>query len=110
MTPYALQLIILAGAYVCAVCIVVATSILSIANYRSSKRIELRRSAGSRITTLENELASLQDLVTTLTKRGAGRASREKAKETAEAHEAAAETTGDERSDLEAAFVRARAG
>ena len=73
MDTFSLQLITLAAAYVLAVGLGAVQVTLTVLNWRSSKRVEARRSVETRLTTLENQQANLEDLVRTFNGREAKR-------------------------------------
>ncbi len=69
MSPYTAQLIILAGAYVLALCCIIAAGTISGLSWRSSRRLEVRSSVAIRLTTLEKEFKLQTELVDRFTKR-----------------------------------------
>lgn len=77
MTEYTLQLIMLAGAYVVVAIFAFALVTSTVISYRStrktSQKLALRQSAETRLTTLEHQQASLEDLVKSLNSRWAKR-------------------------------------
>jgi hypothetical protein len=81
MTPYTLQLLILAAAYVLACGLAAASLGAAWLVHKASSRVSVSRSARSKVTTLENDLSSLQDQVTRLSRRWNKRLRDEKAEE-----------------------------
>lgn len=73
MPDQTVQLVVLAGAYVLAVVVTLGAIASSVFSYRFSRRLEAKRDSLSRLTRLENELASFRETVDSFSHRLARR-------------------------------------